>query len=656
MTRSAFEMLNSRICKRLLMAGILAALLWPSVLEGQTRPGRPKQPQSGRQNSQQRPAKSGNKQSKQNKPKLPGSNPEHRKKVTIKPVNPSTLDSVLESAAHIDNLVANHLRQKGLKANPPVSDEVFVRRIYLDITGTIPTGRQAANFLASNDGEKRRKLIDQLLNSPGYASHMYNYWANVMRVVDRPNGNTYLRPYTEWLKDQFRRNVPYDVWVRELMTAEGKSWENPATGYLLRDTGMPLDNLSNTTRIFLGTRIGCAQCHNHPFDTWTQRDFYELAAFFGGVMTRDYRKETRVPGIESKKEEDEIYTMRRIVRLNQAKVWDNPGKKLRFPKDYAYKDAKPGQVVPTGVLFGRDELAKGSTPRQAFANWMTRGNDRFATTIANRMWKRAFGIGLIEPVDDMNDQTEAAIPELMEFLSAEMKRLKYDLKEFQRIIYNTRIYQRAATYEPLNPVKHYDFTGPVLRRMTAEQVWDSLLTLTIAGPDELLRPADTEYLAAVNIKPGTTADMLQDQAIRHDEVTKADREIEREYMYKGRVLRRASELPQPLPDSHFLRQFGQSDRKIVENSSDEGTVPQLLALFNGPVTHMMLEEGSVIYDELVAAPDNKKIDVIFYSLLSRPPSSTERGTATKEIRESGRAGYGNVIWALLNTREFLFVQ
>ena len=593
---------------------------------------------------------------KPQKPKLPGSNPDHRKQVSIKPVNPATINSVMESAGKIDNFIADHLRMKGVKANPALSDAAFVRRIYLDITGTIPTAREAAVFLKSGDARKRQKLIDQLLNSPGYASHQYNYWANVMRVIDRPNGSTYLRPYVEWLKTNFRQNVPFDAWVSEMITAQGKPWENPATGYLLRDTGMPLDNLANTTRIFLGTRIGCAQCHDHPFDTWSQKEFYELAAFFGGVQTRDYRKSNYAPKLDSKKEEDEIYTMRRIVQNNRSSVWDNKKKFLRYPKDYAYKNAKPGQVVATGVLFGNESKSKGQNRRQVFAEWLTHGNDRFATTVANRMWKRAFGVGLIEPVDDMNDQSKSTVPGLMKFLASEMKRVKFDLKEFQRIIFNTKIYQRQSTYVPYDPTVEYTFTGPILRRMTAEQVWDSLLTLTIHKPDELLRPDDSKFISTLAIKPGTTADSLQQQAIQYDAAIKADRQLEREYMYKGRILRRASEQAQPLPDSHFLRQFGQSDRKIVGNSNEDGNVPQLLALFNGPVTHMMLEEGSVIYDELVKASDNKKIELIFYSLLSRPPTSSERGTTTKEIRESGRAGYGNVIWALLNTREFLFVQ
>ncbi len=593
---------------------------------------------------------------KSKKPKLPGTNPEHRKQMANKPVDPAKLPSVLQSAARIDELIANDLRQQQMKANPPISDATFVRRIYLDITGAIPTGREAAIFIKSSSSSKRQKLIDKLLNSEGYTSHNYNYWANVMRVVDQPNGNTYLRPYTQWLKNNFRQNRPFDVWVGEMMTAEGKSWKNPAVGYLLRDTGMPLDNLSNTTRIFLGTQIGCAQCHDHPFDTWAQKDFYQLAAFFGGTKTRDYRKQTQVPGMKAMEEADEIYSMRRLVRLNQAAVWDNSKQLLRYPKDYAYQDAKPGQPVQAGVLFGKTVSSDPKDRRKNFAEWLTHGNDRFATTVANRMWRRAFGLGLIEPVDDMTDQTESINPELTKFLTAEMKRVKYDLKEFQRILFNTKIYQRGSTFEPVHATTEYHFPGPILRRMTAEQVWDSLLILTIDKPDELLRPADTQWIAAVDIKPGTTAESLLSQARQYDQLNAENRKIEREYMYKGRVLRRASEQKQPLPDSHFLRQFGQSKRQIVDGGSEEGTVPQLLALFNGPVTHMMLEQGSVIYDELVRAKDSQKIDLIFYSLLSRAPTSVERGTAAKEVRASGLAGYGNVIWALLNTREFIFIE
>ena len=150
----------------------------------------------------------------------------------------------------------------------------------------IPTYEQTVAFLDSQDEHKRQKLIDTLLNSPGYASHFFNYWANILRLQDFPEQNLPAAAYIDWIKDSIRENKPYDRWVTEMLTAEGKIWDNPAAGYLLRDSGMPLDSVNNTVRVFLGTQIGCAQCHDHPFDRWKQHEFYEMAAFMFGVKTR----------------------------------------------------------------------------------------------------------------------------------------------------------------------------------------------------------------------------------------------------------------------------------------------------------------------------------------------------------------------------------
>lgn len=267
------------------------------------------------------------------------------------------------------------------------------------------------------------------------------------------------------------------------------------------------------------------------------------------------------------------------------------------------------------------------------------------------------GVGLIEPEDDLRDDTVASNPELMEFLVSEVRRLDFDLKEMQRIIYFTKTYQRQATYGDLDPSKHYHFPGPVLRRMTAEQVWDSLLTLTLEDPEKVLRPDDDRYQEIIELSPTTTPQEIVERAKKLDEYNKDEGKAKQKRLYKGAELVRASELPQPLPGGHFLREFGQSDRSVISDSHTDGTVPQLLAMFNGPVTHMMLEEGSVIFNEVVAKKTpQEQVDMIFMSLLSRHPTESEKLTALKEIRDSKAAGYGNVIWALLNTREFLFVQ
>ena len=319
---------------------------------------------------------------------------------------------------------------------------------------------------------------------------------------------------------------------------------------------------------------------------------------------------------------------------------------------------RPNEIVLPEILFGkRPAVPENASRRQVYAHWMTsRQNPRFTRAIVNRMWKRAFGVGMFEPVDDMTDYTKASNPELETFLISEMKRLNYDLKEFMRIVYNTDAYQRSVTYDDIDLSKPYHFQGPVLRRMSAEQVWDSVLVLTVNSTDKYLRPNDNPFIAAVQAEPGLSVQQLKAKVDEYDSAEKSKRDHNRRHTYRGLVLRRASELPQPLPAGHFLRQFGQSDREIIADGSTEGTVPQLLALFNGPITHIMLEAGSVVHREVMGARPNDRLTVVFLSILGRMPTDEERVACFREIQENEAAGMGNVIWALLNTREFLFVQ
>jgi hypothetical protein len=586
------------------------------------------------------------------------------RKIEIAKVDPATAERAKLAAAKIDSLVeANYVKYQ-ITPNPLTSDEQFVRRVYLDITGTIPSYHQAVDFLDSTDPDKRARLIDHLLNSRGYASHFFNYWANILRLVDFPDNNLPATPYIEWVKESIRANKPYDAWVREMLTAEGKMWDNPATGYVLRDTGMPLDSLNNTVRVFLGTQIGCAQCHDHPFDRWTQREFYQMAAFTYGVRNR-----TAGYG-EVKRLQQELINLGgprpnaplNLARANTYEVRDDSRLQLKLPHDYQYDDAKPFDIVqPVAIFTPAATLSPGQSPRGVFAEWLTsKQNPRFAKTIANRLWKRALGVGLVEPVDDMRDDSVAENPELLDYLTTVMVKLDFDLKEFQRIILNTKTYQRQASLREPAAGEPYHFAGPVLRRMTAEQTWDSLLTLAIDKPDAVLRASNEGVAEVANIDLQKIS--AKELTERWEEFNErwgrgAVQAMRRDHGYKGELLARASELPLPAPPGHFLREFGQGDREQIEAGSTEGTVPQILTMFNGPVTHMMLEEGSVIYDNVVAAKSvNERIDVIFLSLLARKPTSAARATALKEIQTGGNAGYGDVIWSLLNMREFLFIQ
>ncbi len=595
--------------------------------------------------------------------------------VQSKPVEPGRLAEAQQAAAEIDRLVAAGYRRHNVTPNPSTTDAQFLRRIYLDITGTIPTYQQTRRFLSSRDENKRSLLIDELLSSDGYASHNFNYWADVLRYTDSLNSNVRGEHYRQWIKQSLAENKPWDKLVHEMISAEGLVWENPATGYLQRDANMPLDNMNNTVRIFLGTRIGCAQCHDHPFDRWTQKEFYQMAAFTWGTKTRTGGDDTRYwednPGdrllaefeeIEQEEEERRrtYYQFRRLIDANMQIVNDRAGNKIHLPDDYAYDNAKPGEAIPPKTLFGKPAvIASDQAPRQAFADWLTASdNPRFAKTIANRLWKQAFGVGQIEPVDDMTDETVAENPELMAFLESEMIRVEFDMKQFMRMIFNSETYQRQASDAEGAEAESFHFPGPILRRMTAEQLWDSFLTLAVVDPDEYReRPAEVRTdITGVNLTSVSAPDLMQ--AI-HDgrAVDSGNWRRERKYKYKGALLARASELPSPVPAGHFLRMFGQSNRELISASSRTGSVPQVLFMFNGPISHMILEKDSTMYNNVKRTRSiGAGIKVVFRTILSRDPSKEEMELAEQEIEHYGRPGYGNVIWALVNTREFLFIQ
>ena len=578
------------------------------------------------------------------------------------------------AASRLDQIVERRLREWDLMPNEMSTDEVFLRRVYLDVAGRIPTLAEARVFLDSDDPQRREKLIDQLLGSPDYVSNFYNFWADVLRLVERPQPNIIADPYLAYVKDSIRNNVPYDRWVYEMLTADGKVWENPAVGYQLRDEGMPLTYVDNTVRIFLGTQIGCAQCHDHPFDVWTQHEFYQLAAYTAGTRTRirkgDRGFETTNPANtlinEAREKHDKGRVpgqFQRIVRANTYIVSEGQAS-LRLPHDYPYSDAKPGQVVKPAVLWGEiPDSASHATPREQFAAWLTSpDNPQFSKMIVNRLWQKLLGVALVEPVDDFNDEHPCANQPLMDFLCEELVRERFDLKEFLRMVLYSRTYQRQASDYDITSGELYYFPGPTVRRMTAEQVWDSLLTLAVHNPWPFQRPTARDLTPVVDIDFATAsyADVkrLSEEFGKTFFMNHYKRSLN-DHAYQRYILCRASELPSPMPAGHFLREFGQGDRETINGSQQDPTVPQILAMFNGPITHVMLEPGSALVDNvLVIDSVRDQIDAVFISVLSRQPAPADRRVAASELsRERARGvALGNIVWGLLNTREFLFIQ
>jgi len=721
--------------------------------------------------------------------------------LSILPASLALNGASLPEAQKIDSILAREWEKNNLKPNPPAPDEVIVRRLYLDIAGRIPSAQETLDFVKSNDPQKRAKLIDKLLASDGYTSAMFNFWADVLRMTDNVKGRLTAEAYAEYVKRCLKENKPYDQFVRDLITTDGGVWDSGSIGFYTRDDNK-LDHLAYTTQVFLGTSIVCAQCHNHPFDKWSMLDYYGLAGYtygmdggrgnndpFGlkgpakgaakvaqttgispeqlkGMSKEERRKFMAEHGAELRKAREEARqneakdkinreqlaqvkkSMQDILKpLRYTSVRWNEGSMPKLPSDYKYPDAKPGQVIPPKTIFGHDAVPReGQSRIEAFAEWMTSPeNPRFSTVIANRMWKKVFGIGLIEPVDEMTDSTVASNPELMDYLAQVMVDKKFSIKSFLRVLYNTDTYQRMATRQEVVAGEAYHFTGPILRRMSAEQVWDSFVllakgnvdsetseenehlhrylgdlkffsdTMREKGPEGIIEAAKRAQASS----GGRTEAQLREEALEAQKAGDKDRaraltrqasslrrtgsndllvaivgkdrandmrrgyggskkgkpenetfdkaalaalskEERREAIKMGGSLNlthRASEISSPAKPGHFLRIFGQSDREVISNASDEASVPQALALLNGPVSEVLNNPMSKLRRDLAKAPSQlDKIDLLYVSLLGRKPVGNEKLVLNNVIQERGEKAVADVTHALVTGSQFLFIQ
>ncbi|MFL2938001.1 MAG: DUF1549 domain-containing protein [Opitutales bacterium] len=586
-------------------------------------------------------------------------------------------EQISSAALWIDRFVGEGLKKAGLEPNPPADDFVFLRRIYLDAAGRIPTDDESADFLSDKDPEKRRKLIDRLLLSDGYRSHFFNWLADLLRHKQNVRRTSY-NHYERWLKDQIALNRPWDEMVFDMLSAEGSVAQSGPAGYLLRDPGMPLDNLSNTLTIFLGANVACAQCHDHPLADWTQREYFELAAFFGAtdVSDRDPRKVGNKLRNGQLSKQDVI----QAVAPNLARVRTKSHQTLRFPDDYAYDDVKPGSRVEPLLFIWESGDEKGpayavdhqnpKNLRASFAQWLTHEkNPRFAATIANRLWQRSFGLGVQEPLEDLDDLSKSANPALLQLLGQVMVKAGFDLREFQRVLFNSRTYQAKSSVTPeIGQSEQYLFPGPVLRRMTAEQTWDSILALVIGEKlddykiDRSHRVTRYQFPFDQMSDSEVTKMVLSMKKSGHLTKGNGSRLNELDYVNGKRPLKigsqfllRASEMQQPAKDDHFLRMFGQSSRELVNDSSSEGSIPQTLMLMNGEVQAMLADKESRLSAKLKKSGGLRPaVEFLFLSFFGRPPTPDE----FEAIDESLSSGMKkeDLTWALFNSTEFLFVQ
>jgi len=598
------------------------------------------------------------------------------------------------SAKKIDGLLARNLVKGGFKGfNEPLPDDLFVRRVYLDIIGRIPTREEFMEFAESARTDKRGALIDELLTHPGYSDHMFNYFADMFRLRGQigEGGGKRAEPYLNWWQEELANNTPYNEMVTKMITATGNLGHNPASGFLLRDAGMEFDAFANFSQVFLGIDISCAQCHDHPFADWTQMDFFRMAAFFGntqriagrggmmggmmggkgGGKTKElvaYAKKNGVPT----ENRQQAYNFYRYLDFLGWNVQDSESLETQLPHDFRGSGGKPGAVVKPRTLLGGAAKKGGKTRREALASWMTApDNPRFAMVIANRMWDRAFGKPLIGPVTDFEEDSVCGQPQVLAYVTSEMKRVNYDLREFMRILYNTRAYQGLATVEEPSATKAYLFAGPILRRLKPEQAWDSLMLLASGPKIDEVKGRDGSFLRSV-LNVDFENESVEDIFAKYEAWNTNFRRLGDVVVNEpgelaatmpsvpkmGRIeMIRASQMSQPAPAASLLDTFGQSDRLVTDKHSVDGSVPQVLALMNGSVTERMTGSSSKVVEDLevLDAPDDK-VRGIFITMLSRYPTSDELKLGMKMMDDYGDEGISDLAWALMNSPEFLFVQ
>ena len=663
---------------------------------------------------------------------------------------------------YIDELIETKLRSYNLRPNKEVDDETFLRRAYLKIIGRTPSLQEIKSFSENRSKNKREELIDNLLGSEGYVSHWFNFWADILRVKDRLNNRVSGIPYKNYVKEFISNNRPYDVWVREMLSSSGPLWErgNEGVSYFARDVNMPLDNMANTVRIFLGTSLECAQCHDHPFDRWTQKQFYEMAAFTSGSTNlrrkgvNNLGQFNRLVGAEQRRLEQSGEAAKSRQLRNESRSiqdilqtgLDSLGSgKINLPKDYQYDNAKPNEALSGKTIFGIDIDIKTKAPnagsREIYANWLASdSNPRFTTVIVNRLWKEVFGLALIEPLDNMFDDTMATDPKLQLHLEKVMVALDYDLKEFLRILYNTKTFQRSSVVRDVIPRDAKDevmpievkwiiagpnsekqsqnavpffYQGPILERMSGEQIWDSLVNLTFNNIDSRKLEQNTKgYEQFQNFSSMTGEELFQDLMAKINKTERPDvasktkftepintecpikpgREIDpsllalnengetlafccescvdkfkseqkqRKEDYKKNYTKdrnsvRASELTSPAPIGHLIREFGGSDREQIENAHKQASATQVLNLLNGFVeTRLLKNKNSAIVKEIQSQKNlEDKIKTGFNAILSRNPSASELKLFKSSLKDS-EVVYKEIVWTLINSHEFIFIK
>lgn len=596
-------------------------------------------------------------------------------------VDVSKLQAVAE---RIDELIEADLTKHRMEPRPLANDATWLRRVYLDLVGRIPSGDETRRFFAAKEPDKRSRLINELLASNGHVSHMFNYWCDLLRAKDNLAEGVQGDFYLAWIKQSIRDNKPFDEWTRELLSPEGYGWRAPAAGYYLRDGENRAANIESTATLFLGTQISCAQCHDHPYSRWTRKDYHQFLAWTSGIKTASKEDAVGIVEAEKIREAAERYDrlamagmsyerQQKYERIKEALlalqraaggagVVNDAGGPAVLPEDYQYPDGKPGDAIPAAVLYG-EAPPTDARPAETLAAWVTSPqNTRFSLTLANRLWAKLFGLPFAGRVDQVREIADCENPDLAQYLVHVVREAKYDVRQILRILCRTRAYQREAGLPPEDSEIVYRFPGPIVRRLSAEQVWDSMMALAVKDLDVKLNfdpPGVAALEAAVGAKKTSdVTGVARKMAGEEEREMKADqrrarlrKEMAKEFAGGG--LERASELPQPAPDGHFLRMFGQGNRDSIGDAWSASTVPQALLMLNSDFFDHVARSGSPLAESLRGL--NNLRDVArgaFLAVLTRDPTQEELDACQETLGDTRNAKA--LARMLLSTAEFMF--
>jgi hypothetical protein len=514
--------------------------------------------------------------------------------VTVLNPKPGFVWKALPQNNYVDQLIDAKLQKLKIQPSSAVDDAGFLRRVFLDLTGQLPSPDEVTAFLAdpAPPKVKRAKMIDNLIDRPAFVDHWTVKWGDLLQSSRKYLGEKGTYVFRDWIRDSFAANKPYDQMVRELLTSRGSSYDEPAANYF-RVTRDPKPTMEKTTQVFLGVRMVCTQCHDHPFERWTQNQYYEMAAFFSGANLR--------PGYEVG--EEILYDLRADFDMKHPKDG-----RLMSPKFLVASTGTP--PLPSGAAL--DARAR----REALANWVTsKGNPFFAKSTVNRVWSYFFGRGIIDPVDDIRASNPPSNPALLDALAKDFIDHNFDLRHMMRVIANSRAYQASIETNEWNAPDRDNFSHAMPRRLTAEELMDAVTAVAGARPNFTEVPEETK------------AEQLPDPHVGKDGFLDL-----------------------------FGRPSRESACECERRA--DLSLPQALNLVNGKTISDAVADpkGRIAKAVLGGQSDQALVDEFYLAAFSRRPTRAEGEKAVQYLAGgTSRASRAqDLLWALLNSKGFLY--